>query len=789
MAVDMKRFGVPLLALVLTATSMTAQQFGGALAVNGDQVFVGETGNQNLPGIVYVYESRNGTWTETAQLLAGEHVGPPDGFGRALITDGGGTLYIGAPMNGSGGSVHMFTRGASGNWGESARIGPTDGGEDDRFGSALATAGDVLLVSAPGQSDGSGAVYVFRRTGSQWNQVSKLTSEDDEVSGFGSTLAFDGSVLLLGTREGRDAPVGVFAYQWNASSGAFTPHGRLEADGLGERSGFGSAIALSGGVAYVSAPGVNQRTGAVLAFSFDATSGAWAPGTRLSPYDAGPNTGFGSSIVFDNENEDVWIGAPGAAAGEGAFYVFARNAAGDFTGVSKLSSHLGVERAAFSNTAALAGDIAVVGAAGVDGRAGAAVVLERGTAGAWIERNSVVNEMRGFPAITGGEAACSDNHVDSFECSEVNVVSFLPLKDIGGSRGTRTNDIWGWTDPETGTEYAIVGRSDGTSFVDLSDPLHPLYVGDLPKTAGSRSSVWRDMKVYRDHVYIVADAANEHGVQVFDLTQLRSVRNPPVTFEPTYTYDGIHSAHNIVINEETGHAYAVGNSGGGETCGGGLHMMNLETPSRPTFAGCFADATTGRRKTGYSHDAQCVRYRGPDAEHQGKEVCFGSNETALSIADVSDKGNPVALAAVSYPNVAYTHQGWLTEDHRHFYMNDEGDEPQGLVPGTRTLVWDVSDLDDPILVNEHIASTTTTDHNLYVRGNLMYQSNYGSGLRVLDVSDPVNPAEVGFFDTTPFGGSGSWSNYPFFESGLVIVTSGSEGLFVLKPTALPVLIP
>ena len=167
---------------------------------------------------------------------------------------------------------------------------------------------------------------------------------------------------------------------------------------------------------------------------------------------------------------------------------------------------------------------------------------------------------------------------------------------------------------------------------------------------------------------------------------------------------------------------------------------------------------------------------------------MGSNETALSISDVTDKQHPVALSAVSYPNVAYTHQGWLTEDHRYFYLNDEGDEPQGLVAGTRTLVWDVTDLDDPILVNEHIAKTTTTDHNLYVRGNMMYQSNYGSGLRILDVSDPANPVEIAFFDTTPYGGGGSWSNYPFFESGMIIATSMSKGLFVLKNTARPALI-
>ena len=297
------------------------------------------------------------------------------------------------------------------------------------------------------------------------------------------------------------------------------------------------------------------------------------------------------------------------------------------------------------------------------------------------------------------------------------------------------------------------------------------------------------MKVYRDHTYIVADGAGEHGVQVFDLTRLRDEGGPDAVFEPDYTYPGIHSAHNIVVNEQTGFAYAVGSSGGGETCGGGLHMLALDDPSRPTFAGCFAHANTGRRGTGYSHDAQCVIYDGPDEEHQGKEICLGSNETRLSIADVTDKDAPVALASVDYPSVVYAHQGWLTEDHRYFYMNDEGDEPQGLVEGTRTLVWDVMDLDEPVLVKEYIADTPDTDHNLYIRGNLMYQSNYGAGLRILDISNPVEPEEIAYFDTTPWQGGASWSNYPYFESGIIVVTSTGDGLFLVRNTARRNLIP
>jgi choice-of-anchor B domain-containing protein len=178
-------------------------------------------------------------------------------------------------------------------------------------------------------------------------------------------------------------------------------------------------------------------------------------------------------------------------------------------------------------------------------------------------------------------------------------------------------------------------------------------------------------------------------------------------------------------------------------------------------------------------------YRGPDEAYGGREICLGSNETALSIADVTDKANPVSLAMATYPNVGYSHQGWLSEDQRYFFMNDELDETGGLVQSTRTLVWDISELDDPLLVKEYFSENRSTDHNLYVVGSTMYQSNYVSGLRVLDVSDPENPVQVGYFDTVPYGEdepgfNGSWSNYPFFDSGIVVVTSGREGLFLVR---------
>ena len=380
---------------------------------------------------------------------------------------------------------------------------------------------------------------------------------------------------------------------------------------------------------------------------------------------------------------------------------------------------------------------------------------------------------------------CSNGMAGIYPCRGIDLESYLTGEEIGLTRGL-VNDMWGWTDPVTGTEWALVGHQQGTAFVSLADPRNPLFAGLLPKTEAASASVWRDIKVYRNHAFIVSDGAGPHGMQVFDLTLLRRVANPPETFEATALYDGIHSAHNIVINEETGYAYAVGSNGGGNSCGGGLHMIDIRDPVNPGFAGCFADTSTGRGSTGYTHDAMCVVYRGPDVEHRGREICFGSNETALSIADVSDKTAPMALASTSYPNVAYSHQGWLDEAHEYLYMNDEFDEAFAMVSGTRTIVWDVRDLDDPIPVVDFIANTQATDHNLYIVGNLMYQSNYLAGLRVVSIAARENPVEIAYFDHSPDDSNetglnfGGWSNYPFFESGVIGATSMRDGVFFVR---------
>ncbi|NNM33983.1 MAG: choice-of-anchor B family protein, partial [Gemmatimonadetes bacterium] len=609
---------------LLTPGLMSAQQFGGPLAISGNQLLIGEGGNQTLSGLVYVFGEVDGTWSEVDQLQVTDELRQPDGFGRALDAEGD-QLLVGAPIEGA---AYFFRRTSGGDWVQEQALLGTEGG---RFGSAVALAGDLALVSAP--QEGPGAVHMFQRgADGLWSPAGQIDSPNQAGNGFGGLMATDGDHLLVtaaGAGRGAAAPVYAFRLEGMESLG------ELQATDLGDRSQYGAAVAVRDGTAYVGAPGVDNRVGSV--FSFDLRGDAPEPQGRLGPIYVAVGASFGSSITATDSQ--LLIGAPGTG-GTGALYAIE-----DDESVRIVTSPTAPRGASFGSSVALAEGLAIVGAVGVDERQGAVVVFD----GAWDELGTVVNEARGFASITGDEIHCVEGQAALFECRDVNITAFVPIAEIGGARGTRVNDIWGWTDPETGIEYAIVGRTNGTSFVDISDPYQPVYVGDLPATPGSRIAIWRDMKVYENHVYVVADGAGEHGVQVLDLTRLREFQGQPITFDETFHYDGIHSAHNIVINEETGFAYTVGNSGGGETCGGGLHILNLSTPSRPVFDGCFADPETGRRGTGYSHDAQCVIYEGPDEEHRGKEICLGSNETALSIADVSDKDAPITISSASYP--------------------------------------------------------------------------------------------------------------------------------------------
>jgi len=354
-----------------------------------------------------------------------------------------------------------------------------------------------------------------------------------------------------------------------------------------------------------------------------------------------------------------------------------------------------------------------------------------------------------------------------YPCENVDLLGILGTNQVGGGD---MNDIWGWTDPLDGKEYVILGRTSGTGFIDISDPTNPIYLGNL--NTNTTSSSWRDIKVYNNYAFIVSEAGG-HGMQVFDLTKLRNVTNPPINFSADALYTGFGNAHNIVINEASARAYGVGTN----TASGGLHIVDISNPLNPTILGTFS-------QDGYTHDAQVVNYIGPDAQYQDREIAFACNVNTVTIVDVTDPTDANLITTEGYSGSAYTHQGWLTEDHRYFVVGDELDELQSGI-NTRTYFFNVEDLNNPFLAGTYTASTAAIDHNLYIKDGIAYQSNYSAGLRLLDVANLPNAEEVGYFDVDPSSDAasfnGTWSNYPYFESGVVAVSHIEEGLFLLLP--------
>ena len=386
------------------------------------------------------------------------------------------------------------------------------------------------------------------------------------------------------------------------------------------------------------------------------------------------------------------------------------------------------------------------------------------------------------PALTN--TPCIGGFAGPYPCLNVDLRAHVTLQTMQCESG---NSLWGWTDPLDGKEYALMGCNNGISFVDVSDPDAPVYLGRLPTFehphAGQApehegNSLWRDVRVYANHAFVVSEQP-EHHMQVFDLTRLRSVASPPEEFVEDAVYEDISTTHTIAIDEVAGFAFLAGTN----TCNGGLHMVNIQDPLNPTFAGCVS-------QDGYTHETQCTMYDGPDADYDGHEICFSSNVDSVTIVDVTDKSNPVQISRNTYEGSGYTHQGWLTEDQRYFLVNDELDECN-MGHNSWTYIWDMADLDAPVLMGHYVSPTPAIDHNHYIRGDYLYASHYRAGLRILDTTGVSAGylAEAGFFDFYPEDNlpnfNANWNNYPFFPSGNVILSGIEQGLFVVTPNLDP----
>jgi choice-of-anchor B domain-containing protein len=746
---------------VALAAPLVAQDndfFGAAVAFSGRDLLVVKRAPARGPAAVHLFRQAGGSWTKVTELRAPGAI--ERGFALSpSIAATGDAVYVGSGDPDNAWGAHGFRHDGDA-W---VRAGDAAVGEVIPAGTGPVTLGTVMRILQPQarQVAASGEMlligfgqeaHLFRRAGGDWNRVPVSATA---APGFGASVAIGERVGFVGTPLG-GGRVTVIAPAGDGWGEVAT----LAPEGLASSARFGAAMAFDGTTLAVGAPGA----GAV--FLYTDTGDGWQQRARIEP----SHRNFGAAVAIrDNE---LLVGA-----GDPTVSLF-RPVGGEWRLVTTFEAPVTGANGQFGTALALGDPGVAIGAPFAVGGRGRVWIYPR--QGDGFGQPTELAPDAGPQTLTGAEAKCEDGMAGGFECTDVNLASFLSIESLGGGPSERVSDIWGWTDPITKREYALVGRTGALVFVDISDPASPKVVGDLP----ANPSGARDIKVYSNHAYMTGDGAGDHGLVVFDLTRLRGA-TAGQSFTADTIYHGIASAHNLIIDTVGALAIPVAASSGGETCGGGLHMVDISTPKAPRFAGCYTDSE-GLVAPGRTHDAQCVTYDGPDADYQGRGICFAANETALRIVDVTDRANPTPISRAGFPGQAYIHQGWLTEDKHYYYLNDELDELVGTANRTRTVIFDVEDLDDPVMVGEFFGDDASTDHNMYVKGNRLYQANYQSGLRIWDVSDPVNPVQVGHFDTTPYQGNaagfyGAWTAFPFFESGTVIVSSMQEGLFMLKP--------
>ena len=340
-----------------------------------------------------------------------------------------------------------------------------------------------------------------------------------------------------------------------------------------------------------------------------------------------------------------------------------------------------------------------------------------------------------------------------------DILTFRSRVTLASLGSSSANDCWGYTSP-SGREYALVCTFNGTVFVEVTDPDSPVIVDSY---AGGTTSA-RDVKTFEDHAYVVGEGGP--GIQVFDLSNIDA---GTVVYVGDVTAGGASSTHNVAIDEVSGFLYRCrGNNNG-------LRIYDLnQSKSSPPFVGSWSTKTV--------HDAQVVTYT--SGALAGKQIAFCSTGFAkdLTIVDVTDKANPTTMSSIAWPQNAHGHQGWLDSRRKYFYLNDEYDESTSSLT-TRTLVFDVSEPANPSYAGSFTNGNPAIGHNAFIKGDLLYEANYTSGLRVFDLSvDPLNPPEVDWYDTylpndnTSF--AGLFGVYPFFPSGTVIGSDEQSGLYI-----------
>ena len=307
-------------------------------------------------------------------------------------------------------------------------------------------------------------------------------------------------------------------------------------------------------------------------------------------------------------------------------------------------------------------------------------------------------------------------------------------------------DCWGYVAPD-GREYALQGVNGGVMIVDVTDLDSISEVEFVDWVVAG----WYDIKTYQEYMYVSSEGSND--VIIVDISTL------PDSATIADTLTGFPTRpHNIYIDQQAAILYVIEDFNFDNP----VSLYSLSDPLNPTLvsqlgSGLGIDA----------HDlfaADSILY-----------VAEGSNPT-IGIFDVSDPAAPSLLQRVTIPAAGYVHNVWVSEDKNYMMTTEE-------TVGQSVKMWDISDLNNVTLLDEYLGESQLA-HNVFIIGGYAYMSHYEAGIKILDISDPSDIAEVAFYDSYPAADegnfNGAWGIYPFAQNGKIFIGDIQTGAYVVE---------
>jgi hypothetical protein len=383
---------------LLASDGEQGDYFGYSISLFGDTALIGAYWSNDDKGSAYIFTHTGTTWTQQAKLTASDGVAE-DQFGISVSLYEN-TALIGAyACNGGTGASYVFTRTGT-TWMEQQKLTASDGQVDDYFGGSVSLFNDTALIGAFVWNGGAGAAYVFTRTGTIWSQQQKLTASPPELEWFGCSVSLYGNTALIGAVGTWTANGAAYVFTRTGTTWAFEQK-LLASDGA-EDDNFGYSVALYGDTALVGAYGDDDNgdeSGSTYVFSRTETT--WAQQDKLLASDGEAGDSFGWFVSLDGDT--ALISAYWSENGKGSAYVFTRSGT-TWAQQQKLTASDGVRPDWFGWSFSLSGDTALIGAFYKDSGTGAVYVFINGQAPvanfSWTPQEPISNQPIFFNAST-----------------------------------------------------------------------------------------------------------------------------------------------------------------------------------------------------------------------------------------------------------------------------------------------------------------------------------------------------------------------------------------------------